>query len=46
MLEHDELLTALTYASIGCVGSKLSNFTCVITNICNWTGQMGQLSHQ
>ena len=46
MLEHDWLLTALIYGLIGCFRSKLSDLTCLITNICNQTGQIGQLSSQ
>ena len=46
MLEHDWLLTALIYGLIGCFRSKLSDLTGAITNICNWTGQIGQLSSQ
>ena len=29
---------------IGCFRSKMSDLTCPISNIGNWTGQMGQLS--
>ena len=46
MLEHDWLLTAPIYGLIGCFKSKLSDLTCPITNICNRTGQIGQLSSQ
>ena len=46
MLEYDWLLIALIYGVIGCFRSKLSNLTCPITNICNETGQIGQLSRQ
>ena len=46
MLEYDWLLTALIYGLIGCLRSKLSDLTCPITNICNRTGQIGQLSSQ
>ena len=46
MLEHDWLLTTLIYALIGCFRSKLSDLTCAITNICNRTGQIGQLNSQ
>ena len=44
MLEYDWLLTALTYGLISCFRSKLSDQTCPIrcTNICDWTGQIGQ----
>ena len=35
ILEYDWLLTALIYSLIGCFRSKLSNWTCPITNICN-----------
>ena len=45
MLEYDMLLTSLIiiYGLIGCLRSKLYDLTCPITNICNWTGQIGQL---
>ena len=46
MLESDWLLTALVYALIGCFKSKLSDLTCLITNICNRSGQIRQLSSQ
>ena len=46
MLEHDWLLTAFIYDLIGCFRSKLSDLICPITNICNRTGQIGQLSSQ
>ena len=47
MLDYDWLLTALIYGLIGCFRSKLSaDLMCPITNICNRTGQIGQLSHQ
>ena len=46
MLEYDWLLTGLIYGLIGCFRSKLSDFTCLITNIRNRTGQIGQLSSQ
>ena len=46
MLEYDWLLTAFISGLIGCFRSKLSALTCPITNICNWTGQIGQLSRQ
>ena len=44
MLEYDWLLTALIYGLIGCFRSKLSDLTCPISNACNRTGQIGQLS--
>jgi len=37
MLKYDWFLTALIYGLIGCFRSKLSNSTCLITNICNHT---------
>ena len=46
MLEYDWLLTALVYGLIGCFRFELSDLTCPITNICNRTGQIGQLSSQ
>ena len=46
MLKYDWLLTALIYGLIGCFRSKLSDLTCSITNVCNWIGQIGQLSSQ
>ena len=46
MFEYDSLLTTLIYGFIGCFRSKLSDLTCPITNICNQTGQIGQLSSQ
>jgi len=45
-LEHEWLLKALTYGLIGCFSSKLSNLTCLITNISNGTGQIRQLNSQ
>ena len=44
MLEYDWLLTAVIFGLIGCFWSKLSDLTCAITNICNRTSQIGQLS--
>ena len=41
---NDWLLIALIYAVIGCVRSQLSDLTCLITNVCNRKGQIGQLS--
>ena len=46
MLEYDWLLRAFTSGLIGCFRFKLSTLTCPITNNCNWTGQIGQLSSQ
>ena len=46
MLKHDWLVTALIYGLMGCFRSKLSNLTCLITSVCNWTGQIRQLSSQ
>ena len=44
--EYDWLLTALIYGLIDCFRSILSDFTCPITNICNRTCQIRQLSSQ
>ena len=46
MLKRDWLLTALIYPLIGCLRSKLSDLAHPITNICNRTGQIGQLSNE
>ena len=42
MLEHDWSLAALIYGLIGSLRSKLSD----LTNVCNRTGQIGQLDSQ
>ena len=44
--EYDWLLTALIYGLIDCFRSTLSDLTCPITNICNRTCQIRQLSSQ
>ena len=44
MLEYDSLLIAFISGLIGCFRFKLSDLTCPITNICNRTGQIGQLT--
>ena len=46
MLEYDWLFTGFIYGLIGCFRSKLSNLTCLITKICNWTSQIVKLSSQ
>ena len=43
MLEYDWSLTAILFmASLAVSGTTLSYLTCLITNICNTTGQIKQ----